>query len=158
MLKFRLISLLVLVTAVCIGAFLLRPAKHPPEVQKILAKTPSVLDRSYIEALAVLFNEEIPECSYYVPDLHSKNNSYYEFEIGTEYRLVFFLESKNEIKHLSVYSWDEKENQWNSISKHMTDSNIPPWWYSPENMWIQAERYNGLYSSTSPEHRFFSPK
>ena len=138
--KFRLISLLAVVTAVCIGAFLLRPAKHPPEVQEILAKAPSVLGSSYTEALAVLFDEKPPVLNDYYGDYHCKDNRCSMVDIVIGYRFVYFL-NKNKIEHLSVEWWDEKENQWTSISKDLTDSSIPPWWDLPENVWIREQAH-----------------
>jgi len=107
MLKFRLISLLAVVTAVCIGAFLPRPSKHPPEVRRILTKVPSILGSSHTETLAVLFGEKFPKLSDYYRD--RGGNRCCIIEIATGYQLVYFVKENEVVEHLSVESWDEKE-------------------------------------------------
>ena len=150
-LRFSILSLLCVVTFVCLVAFMIQRPAHPKEVNTLLSKVPAVVySEGYRKALIVLFEGKVPKSNYIASDFNNVDNKCRLFDIAVGYRLVFFLKNGLEVEHLSVDAWDTKSKRWTSVSESMTDSSLPIWLSAPENVWIkEGGQINGVRNKDS---------
>jgi len=136
---YRLSSLLLVVTLVCVSTAILRRPTQPAEVSRVLANSPSLTENGETDlpaALSLFFGGEAPEISDYFKDDANNENVYMGIDINSNYRLYFFLKNRMVVVHAEVQAWNEETHQWRLIPCK-TRSTWPTWIDSKTNKWLR---------------------